>query len=418
MKSVKIAIVCQRYGLEVNGGAEYHARILAEQLIKRYSVEILTSTALDYRGWANHYPEGEQFVHDIKVRRFKTELLSPKKTRKARRALLKKKKYFRPLRFLKLFNLFDRYFNISAIKEADITNWVAGQGPYCKDLIEYIKSNQQRFDVFIFFTYLYYPTVVGMPLVKEKSIFIPTAHDEPALYTKPYERLFSIPKFIMYNTLAEKELIEKNFNNPSSHNDIAGVGIASTATNLTNFEIPDLDINGDFFIYIGRIDENKGCRELINYFNRYAKGKSVKLLLVGKDYIGLGNFEKIIKTGFISEDAKIYLLRKSKALIMPSKYESLSMVTLEAMQEGKIVVVNGGCKVLMDHIKYSGVGFYYNNFEEFEKVLDKVLELDSKDVARIYQKSVAYVQENYAWDKVLNKFDKAIHIIMKGNQKL
>ena len=53
----KIAIVVQRYGNEVNGGAELHARQLAEQLNKQYNLEVLTTTALDYDPWENYYEE-------------------------------------------------------------------------------------------------------------------------------------------------------------------------------------------------------------------------------------------------------------------------------------------------------------------------------------------------------------------------
>ena len=40
----RIAIVNQRYGLEVNGGSEYYARLIAEHLNKYYNVEVLTTT--------------------------------------------------------------------------------------------------------------------------------------------------------------------------------------------------------------------------------------------------------------------------------------------------------------------------------------------------------------------------------------
>ncbi len=67
----KIALVNQRYGLEVNGGSELHCRQLAERLKEIYDVEVITTCALDYTTWENHYPEGESEINGVKVRRFK-----------------------------------------------------------------------------------------------------------------------------------------------------------------------------------------------------------------------------------------------------------------------------------------------------------------------------------------------------------
>ena len=69
----KIALVNQRYGLEVNGGSELHCRQLAEKLIDRYDVEVITTCAVDYTDWANYYPEGISEVNGITVRRFSVD---------------------------------------------------------------------------------------------------------------------------------------------------------------------------------------------------------------------------------------------------------------------------------------------------------------------------------------------------------
>ena len=39
--------------------------------------------------------------------------------------------------------------------------WLKQQGPWCPALIEYLRRHQQQYDVLIFFTYLYAPTVHG-----------------------------------------------------------------------------------------------------------------------------------------------------------------------------------------------------------------------------------------------------------------
>ena len=45
---MKLAVVVQRYGADINGGAEQHARYVAERLARHHQVEVLTTRARDY----------------------------------------------------------------------------------------------------------------------------------------------------------------------------------------------------------------------------------------------------------------------------------------------------------------------------------------------------------------------------------
>jgi len=412
----KIAIVVQRYGLEVNGGAELHARLLAEKLATKYDIEILTTTALDYNGWKNYYPSGKEMVNEINVRRFPTIEASDRQLRRARRAIFGNKKYFRILKKIGVLDFLDRQFSIRTPSKRDVNNWLIRQGPYCPEMLNYIKANRNDFDVFIFFTYLYYPTASGMKIVPEKSIFIPTAHDEEIMFTKAYEEIYSLPAYIMYNTESERSLVENNFRNVVVNNNIAGVGVTSFP-NFVNTEelLQKYKLNVPYFLYVGRIDRSKGCDELIAFFNKYnTVNQNVKLLLVGKDYMSAKTSDNVIMTGFVDDEVKNALLSNCMALIMPSTNESLSMVTLEAMAEGKTVIVNGLCEVLKDHVLNSGTGFYYQSYAEFKRCLDAVFELSEREKMKISENATAYVRENYSWESILEKFDKAIDLISNG----
>lgn len=411
----KIAIIVQRYGEEVNGGAEYHARVLAEKLAEKYAVSVLTTTALDYTCWENYFPEGKSRVNGIEVLRFPTlQPISRKRFRRARRAILKRKKYFKILKFLGIFDFCDKKWNITKYSPKDIETWLIGQGPYCPTLIDYLSENRDNYDVFIFFTYLYYPTVVGMPMVGEKTIFIPTAHDEPPLYSPPYRKLFAVPRFIMYNTPSEKSLVENYFSEHCENNDVAGIGIDAFSLEEEYKPCEALDFDFSYFIYIGRIEGNKGCGELVEYFNKFSiQYPDIKLVMVGKNMMNLKPTDNIILTGFISEEDKYYLLKNSLGLVLPSKYESLSLVTLEAMISGKIPIVNGNCEVLKEHILNSKAGYYFEDYASFSKVLEEVVMLSNDEKEEISKRAQIYVQNHYTWDKILEKFDKAIDLISK-----
>src|SRR5690606_25530796 len=121
-----------------------------------------------------------------------------------------------------------------------------------------------------------------------------------------------------------------------------------------------------------------GCKELLRYFNRFLhrnrQFKDVKLVLVGHAFMDVPQSDNIISTGFVSEDVKWSLLSRARSLILPSVYESLSLVTLESMMMGKPVIANRKCEVLKDHINHSGAGMLYECYDEFETILRQMFE--------------------------------------------
>src|SRR5689334_23219953 len=69
-RGLRIAVVVQRYGADINGGAELHARYVAEGLAAHAEVEVLTTCARDYVTWRNEFAPGREEVHGIAVHRF------------------------------------------------------------------------------------------------------------------------------------------------------------------------------------------------------------------------------------------------------------------------------------------------------------------------------------------------------------
>jgi len=70
---VKLAVVVQRYGQAISGGAELHARYIAEHLARHAEVEVLTTHASDYVTWRNEPGPVQERINGIPVRRFPVE---------------------------------------------------------------------------------------------------------------------------------------------------------------------------------------------------------------------------------------------------------------------------------------------------------------------------------------------------------
>ena len=67
---MKLAVVVQRYGQAINGGAELHARYVAEHLARHAAVDVLTTFASDYVTWRNEPLPAQEEINGVPVHRF------------------------------------------------------------------------------------------------------------------------------------------------------------------------------------------------------------------------------------------------------------------------------------------------------------------------------------------------------------
>lgn len=393
---MKVAIINQRYGLEVNGGSELYSRQIAERLIAKYDVEVLTSCSVEYQKWANYYKEGVETINGVTVRRFKTH----------------------HERNVKRFTQLDIAIHNNPRVGTDISDpWIEEVGPYCPDLVEYVDKHQDEYDAIIIVTYLYYPAVKSIARVKDKVIFIPTAHQEPFIHFKMYEQVFAAPQAYVFLTPEEKLLVHSLFRNEHIPYEVCGVGVDVPAnTNAKRFK--DKTGLDNYIIYVGRIDEGKDCPRMFKYFIEYKKRvkSDLKLVLMGKEVVPVPKHEDIISMGFVSDEDKFDGIQGAKALILPSKYESLSISVLEAMTLSVPVIVNGICDVLKGHCVKSNAGLYYRNYYEFETCLEYLLEHPA-EYEIMCKNAARYVKDNFQWPDIMAKFDRLIEYVANKSKK-
>ncbi|MCD4678020.1 MAG: glycosyltransferase [Desulfobacula sp.] len=379
---MKIGFVVQRYGEEVFGGAEFHCKMVAEHLSKYYDIEIITTCAIDYITWKNEYSAGKNNVNGITVWRFPVDYS----------------------RDMDKFNTYSEKILWGEHCNKDEIKWMKLQGPYSTQLLDYLRNNKDSYDLFIFFTYLYCTTFFGLPLVKDKAMLVPTAHDEPTIYLKIFKLLFKQPKARSFNTEEENKFINTKFKNKNIPSEIIGVGIDVPGKIDGNHFIKKYKLE-NFIIYVGRIDESKGCNELFDFFIRYKNEtkSGIKLVLTGKAVMKVPDNPDIIYIGTTSEQDKFNGIKAAKFLIMPSKYESLSLVILETWICNNAVLVNGKCDVLKGHCLRSNGGLYYTNYEEFKEIMDLFL-INQKLLKQMGKNGHQYVLERYEWAVVEEKY--------------
>ena len=129
-------------------------------------------------------------------------------------------------------------------------------------------------------------------------------------------------------------------------------------------------------LYVGRIDKNKGCVTLFAYFRKFRQetGLDVDLVLAGRSVVPVPDDPHVRHVGFITEEEKVAALGQCALLVMPSPFESLSVITLEAWKLGVPVLANARCKVLMGQCLRSNGGLFYHGYAEFAEGLRLLLE--------------------------------------------
>lgn len=388
---MNLAFVVQRYGEDIGGGAELHCRRIAERLACRHRVEVLTTTALDYVSWKHHYPAGRTELNGVAVNRFRVDY-SRNKRRFDRHSL---RVYGRPHSIL------------------DELEWIRLAGPVSSELLRTLAGRRDEFDVVFFFTYEYATTYYGIQLVPERAVLIPTAHDSPGIYLDIFRSTFRLPRYIIYNTQAEKDFVERRFANEDVPNVVVGVGVDPPPSP------PDADrfrarvgLAGAFILYVGRVDESKGCAELFDFFQRYRQAgrRDLKLALMGRSSMRVPAHPDIVSLGYVDEQMKYDGIAAATLLILPSPYESLSMTCQEAWWVSRPVLANARSAVLRDQIQRSGGGWLYDDFESFAHVLDEVQALPDAHAVR-GANGRRFIEVNYDWKKIDADYESVIRTV-------
>jgi glycosyltransferase involved in cell wall biosynthesis len=383
---VKLACVVHRFGADIAGGSERHCRVIAEHLASNHDVTILTTCARDHISWRNEYPAGASEAGPLHVRRFPV----------ARERSLHRFKEISEVAFS------------GSASEAEQEQWFRENGPETPELLACLEQHGADFDRILFWSFRYYQTFFGLPLVADRAVLVPTAEEDPVIRFSVLGRLFALPAAYLFLTPEEETLVALHCSRPLPPSCIVGIGLEPVRSR-PGVPLEAIGVTRPFVLYLGRVDPNKGCETLLRHFLRRqaASGSRVPLVMAGPTNMPIPDDASVKPLGFVDEHAREALLANATVLVVPSPYESLSMVLLEAWNHGVPALVNGRCSVLKGQALRADGALYYQNFDEFARGLDYLL--GRPDVARqLGQQGLSYVDREYRWPQVIRKIEQVL----------
>ncbi|MGI8673536.1 MAG: glycosyltransferase family 4 protein [Luteitalea sp.] len=379
---MKLACVVQRYGDEVTGGAEAHCRAIAERLAETHDVTVLTSCARDYLTWRNAYPAGQSQIGPVSVKRFTVD---------------------RPRHLHRFADLSHEVFARRSSLDRQRA-WFEENGPVVPALLDHLRTDGASYDLVLFWSYRYYPSFFGLPLVRDRAVLVPTAEEDPLIWLDVLGDFFTVPAAYVFLTEEERALVASRARAPLPPSCVIGSGLPPAALPHPELrgQLENLGVTFPYALYLGRVEKNKGCETLFRHYQQYVeRGRPpLPLVLAGPEFMEVPSHPQIRPLGFVPEHLRETLLGSARTLIMPSPYESLSLVLLEAWNHGVPALVNGGCKVLKGQTLRANGGLYYHHANEFVEALT-LLATDEPLSVRLGAQGRAYVETWYRWPRVM-----------------
>jgi glycosyltransferase involved in cell wall biosynthesis len=380
---VKLAFVVQRYGADIAGGSELHCRELAQRLAGRHEITVLTSCARDYVTWQNELPAGSSTDGPVRVIRFSVR---------------------QPRHLHDFASISDEVFEGHASSERE-EEWFRQNGPQIPDLLDHLRTHGRTYDAVLFWTFRYYPSFFGLPIVRDRAVLLPTAEDDRAIHLNLAGEFFNTPAAFLFLTPEEATLVSTRAGRRLEPSAIIGTGLEPAEPAPSRSGLRALNLPDDYILYLGRVDRNKGCDTLLEYFQEYAAGApDATLVLAGPVKLQIPAHPSIRSLGYVSDELRTALLAHARLLVVPSPYESLSIVLLEAWNHGVPALVNARCKVLEGQVRRANGGLHYRSFSEFSEALD-YLRSHPHERRVLGEQGLAYVEREYRWDTVLPRIE-------------
>ena len=381
---MKLACVVQRYGAGIAGGSERHCREIALRLSVRHDVSVLTTCAVDYVTWANELPAGTSVDGAVRVHRFPVR---------------------RPRRLKAFADLSDQVFDGPSPEERQ-REWFLENGPDSPALLDHLRLHGATYDAVLFWTFRYAPSFFGVPLVKDRAVLLPTAEEDRAIDLSVLEAFFQTPAAYLFLTPEEETLVSTRAGRRLEPAATIGMGLEPAAPEGAPAGLPvSIPVSGPFLLYVGRVDRNKGCDTLLEYFTDYAAAyPDLSLVLAGPAKMQIPAHPRVHALGRVSDEVRDALISAATALVVPSPFESLSIVLLEAWNRGVPAIVNGLCAVLKGQVRRANGGLYYRSSAEFTEAVE-ALRADEGARRALGRQGLAYVEREYRWPTVLARVE-------------
>jgi glycosyltransferase involved in cell wall biosynthesis len=384
----RVALVCNRFGEMVAGGAEMLMRELGTGLHARgWRVDVITSAARDLYTWRNELPEGESIEDGLRVVRFRTQVSRSQRLRN---------------------HIGGAISAGESVSLDDQYRWMNG-GVRVPGMYEYLVDHASEYRAIVFAPYPFWTTFACAGIAPERTILLPCLHDEPEARLDLFKPVFEGCRGIWFQTEPERELAARIFRLPARTATIGSGVHPPSGYDPDGFRVRH-GIEGDFVLYAGRREPGKGWPDLLSHL---AFTNSVLPEPVALVTCGVGEIEpvppgvRVVDVGYLSDQERSDAMAAASVYVQPSTVEAFSRTIMEAWLAGTAVVANAAGAVVRWHCERSTGGLTYRDRYEFAESVRLLLERPGTSAA-MAERGRDYVLDTCAWPAVLARAERTL----------
>ncbi len=178
------------------------------------------------------------------------------------------------------------------------------------------------------------------------------------------------------------------------------------------------------FLFVGRLVEYKGIRELLEAWSLFPKRDDSELHIVGtgemehlvRDYVSRVN--GIVYHGFVSEEELPSIYGECDILVFPTygirHDEYFGLVVIEALSSGEYVILGEGMRGVFDYFEREGVLEYTSTSPE--DIKNRMLN-SYMNIGKLRERVLGmrdYIVKNYDWKNIAKQFSENVKKILKN----
>lgn len=417
---MKLAFITPRYGAEIPSGPEHACRLLAERVVERHDVDVLTTCAHDGMTWKNEYAEGADKIRGVLVRRFAVNQPHDREAFRQTTSRLRTTPHTR----------------------AEELQWVDQYGPVSSGLLEHLKRQHRQYDALVFFSLQHATTVHGLGVAPERSVLFPYLQCRHSLRFGLWPDVVASTRGVGLFSAAEAPLLKAFMPRSSTYEETVGIGI-EPAPQLTyprhqqdpnDVVVQDDEVSrdeeaaqpeeylsgrgvpfrrrhrlyGPLALYGGRLEADNGTEEMLEYFDAYARqDPDTTLVLMGVKMVSVPDNGRVRLAGVLPSRDRMFAYEAADVTIAPTSDDLLSQSLLESMAVGTPVLASARNTAAVEHCRRAGAGLYYANADEFVEGL-RVLMTNTRLRERLGESGRQYARQQLRWDAVVGRFERLV----------